>query len=381
MAAQITLIAKLNISQRNHVALCQPKDPTAHVTDTVASKHINSPAPQTTTPVITAKPVKNFAIDNLNQATELIEKGQFEEALSLLSILIESNKGDKSLLILSAECYIELAFSVPEDSDVQAECVKRAKDFLDAALEITKKEDLSNLTITEDLLCLKLLYEEIQPLWENNQEYSKEIASTIEQLSTYIPARIDFHFDFYKEIEQAQAHLDETGNAEEAREIATEALQLLNEEEDSHLFFLANAEYYIFIAKTFNEDPERTKNSEIALEFARKAYEQEKTFLQDFPALKVYENFKNVFFELSQLLPRNEYIMKTHEHCLKVYEHYEYERLKTEPQKEVEKKTYQATKGPIGDSWKRFRLLVAFAFAFIVIAGIFDLSRRSITKY
>ncbi|HEX4840047.1 MAG TPA: hypothetical protein VFU89_06360 [Rhabdochlamydiaceae bacterium] len=391
MAAKI--IGKMNNRlERNHIALFPLKDQTVNATNAVASRTINSSNPPTATSVITAGPSKKLAIGYLDQAHELIEKERFENALTLLSRLIKSNKGDKSLLVLSAECYIGSTFSPSKDLNMQAERLKQAKDSLDAALEITKKEDSSNPTITEELQCIIRLYKDILALSKNNQAYCKD-ANSIKQLSTDIHTQINF----CKKLQQEQARPNEIDNSEEARDIVDEVLHffteeapdllteeapdLLTEEEDTHLLFLANAEHYISIAKRFEKGPQRTQHSKLALDFAKKAYAQQAAFLPDFPALDVYESFKTIFFELSRLLPEDKYIMETYAHCLKVYEYYyDHEHPTTGPQENGKEKTYLATKEPVGDFWKPFRLFVAFAFAFIVIGISLHLGRRSITR-
>jgi len=370
------MIETLYRLQQNPAPLLPLKNPTTDATNNVALEQIKSSVPPTTTPVIAAESPKDLAIERLTNGLieGLIEEGQFEKALSLLSTLIESNKGDKSLLVLSAECYIGLAFSLLEDPDMQAECVKRAKAFLDAALAITKKEDSSNPTIAEELKCINLLYEEILPFYENNQEYSQDLAN--EQFSTPFPDQIIY----YKLIEQAKAHLTKTDNVEGVRENIYEEAELLTEEE-SPLVFLSEAEKYVSIAKTLEKgSEERTQNVKLALESALKAYKQESALLQAFPVLDIFQRFKNVFFELNRLLPENQYIIELYEHFLKLCEFYENEPRKIELQKNAKEKTYQVTKGPIGDFWKPFRLVAAFAFAFIFIVRIIDLGRRSITK-
>ena len=371
------MIETLYRLQQNPAPLLPLKNPTTDATNNVALEQIKSSVPPTTTPVIAAESPKDLAIERLTNGLieGLIEKGQFEKALSLLSTLIESNKGDKSLLVLSAECYIGLAFRLLEDPDMQAECVKRAKAFLDAALAITKKEDSSNPTIAQELQCIKLLYEEILPFYENNQEYSQDL--TNEQPSAPFPDQIIYS----KLIEQIKAHLTKADNVESVRENIYEEAELLTEEEESPLVFLSEAEKYVSIAKTLEKgSEERTQNVKLALESALKAYKQESALLQAFPVLDIFQRFKNVFFELNLLLPENQCTMGLYEHFLKLCEFYENEPRKIELQKNAKEKTYQVTKGPIDDFWKPFRLVAAFAFAFIFIVRIIDLGRRSITK-
>lgn len=280
----------------------------------------------------------------------------------ILLELLKSFENNESLLAMSAQCHIGLAYTYPDEPSGQQTHLNQAKTFLDHALEHLKN-DPSEETI-EDFLNIKALYRTIKDLGPNDLlKLHGAIIEKIKICTDHIPPLNNF----YDELKYAQSISSE--NCEKAIKIVSTALKTLTE--DKLAYNLARAKGYIFIAEMVSEKATRDQNANLALTFALKAYENNPASFKKKQRPQISEQLIELFLRLSKLLPDNATIKEK-------FAEYMHKPHQPISHKDRGKNDLKVSKEPAGDRWKYIRRLGAFFFATTVILGIGILGRRCI---
>ncbi len=190
-------------------------------------------------------------------------------------------------------------------------------------------------------------------------------------------ARDQFLIDFYDKIKEgAQDHL----TAEQAGEIFTQALRMIEEHEGSS-YLLARAFGTTNLATTSDHSDANPFSSQ-ALELTLKAYlRKEEFFTNEKAKLTTLTLFSQLFDKLSCLFSTSSSSQATiQEKLIECQE--ELDRLQDlipEIRETPPTSPRKVTQEPV-DHWKTARLIFAFGFAAAIIAGAFVLGRRYITQ-
>jgi hypothetical protein len=330
--------------------------------DNVAKERLSLPPSSTTAPLISAEQTGDPFLEKYQEACRFFNHNKEDARPSFLELIEALQKTETDLLFL-ADCQLQLVLTYPEGHCDRNQSIIDAKqtlgrvyktrntwDSLNEEKKINRYKHLRRCLV--QLAC-------ITPgvMTPNN------IASQIEECTRHIPLLTDFYDKMDEGVQNRSA------------EIFIQALEMIAEHKEPN-YLLARAYGTLQHALICNVKEDRTRLALEAQAQTFAAYEAKDVLLvNDIAKLKTLNLFCKLFAKLSQLFPADFDISEKLSECQK-------EALLLDSALEDTEvsptNSPRVTKEPV-NSWKTARLIIAFGFAAIVIAGAFVLGRRYVS--
>jgi hypothetical protein len=348
------------------------QDPTASTVETIARKQLSPPPSPTSAKLRSKEQAKDQQLQQkYNEACELIDS-QPEQARALFFELIEGTPIAEDRLIFLASCKIGYAYTWPEDSQERNDAALIAKATLDQVYGNRSAWDSlgEEAKIIHQYKYLRSCLKNFENLVRNEViSLEDNVKLQIEECTRHIPLITDF---YDKLIEGDRLEEDEA-----KREVYHQALKMIEGFEEPG-YLLARAFGVTNLALTYRFDDNNLFSIGAITQTVLAYQQREALFTSDQAKLTTLNQFSKLFHHLIQLFSDGSEqlvaINKMLEECIQ-----ELARCKSSIPKDGPKVSPRVSKEPV-DPWKTVKLVIAFGFAAVVIAGAFVLGRRYITR-
>lgn len=352
------------------------QNPNVSTVDAIVRERLSPPLSPTSAQLKSKEQVNDQQLQQKHkEACQLIDNDP-EQARVLFKELITDVPKTEAYWLFLADCKLRFAYACPEDSQERKDTTLIAKENLDKAYKNRGAWDsLGEEEKINRYLYLRGCLRDFKILVQNDvSSLDNSVELQIEECNLHIPLLNDF-YDKLNEATLLQ------GN-EAKREVYHQALEMIEGHEEPK-YLLARAFGTTSLALTYRSDDENPY-SRAALDLAAKAYQKKDAlFTDDQTKLRTLNLFNKLFHHLIQLFSDSDTLVainKMLEECNQELARCQDSVPKNGDGPEPSPSVSPRVSKESVDHWKTARLMIAFTFAVVVIAGAFVLGRRYITR-